>query len=304
MKKNRFEQNYTRMISFIAKEPVVGLSTTLDEVFDSLDDHTMSKGDNLRIDNLKISSMNEDYSFLIDKYFIMKAYPMSMLATMLKSKGNWKDKHDIILPFDKDAIMSLEKYFKNSMWSDDENKKFGTEYATAVTVLKYLNMPLLLNSDMHKYVKMPIDYSNNCVSQIENKKLVIVSEIDGYWFDIEKDLLYKKYPDCLLSKTAKGPWLDRDEIILPFSKDILISLEYYLQIDSWIILSNRRSGSDLYIARDVLDYLMIHFNESIEYYEDIKNPYQEEEEDYELVEIEDDFNPYEEEADDFDHFHD
>lgn len=284
------------MLSFIAnQESVVGLeftSTTLGEVFDSLDDHIMSKGDN----NMKISSQEEDYSFFVDKYFIIKAYPDSMLAIMLKSKGDWKDKLDIILPFEKDAILSFEKYIKNTRWSDDKNKKFGTEYATAVSVLHYLNMPLLIDSDMLKYASLPIDYENNCVIQSENepKNLVVMSEIDGYWFDIEKDIIYKKYPESVLAKIAQGPWLDRNEVILPFSKDLLMSLENYLQLDSWIVMNNRRSGQDFYNAREALDYLMISFNEKIEYYEDIKNPYKTEEYEEE-EEFEDDFYPWEDE---------
>jgi hypothetical protein len=275
------------------------LRINLDEDFDSLNDYAMSKGDNLRIssldedfdslddntiskvDNLRISSQDETYSFFVDKYLIMKAFPDSMLSTMMKSKGKWIDQLDVILPFDKESVVSLEKFFKNMMWSDDKNKEFGEEYATAVNVLRYLSIPFSIDSNMsNKYGLLPIDYDNNRVIQTKNQMLVIVSEIDGYWFDIEKDIIQKAYPESVLSTLMNGPWLDRDEVILPFSGKLLKSLEAYLHVGSWVIYDKLRSGQDLYNAHELLDYLMIPFNEKIEYYEDLKNPYVETDDDY------------------------
>jgi len=136
---------------------------------------------------------------------------------------------------------------------------------------------------------------NRYLLETTNKNLFIVSEIDGYWFEIEKSLLLQKYPESVLTKVSQGSWMDRDEVMLPFSREILVSLEFYLHTDTWILTEKLRSGNDFYQAGVVLDYLMIHFNENIDYYEDIKNPYMETNDvlpDNELVE--DDFQLWEE----------
>lgn len=268
------------MLSFYStQEPFVGLdcnTTNLEEMFDSLGDQVMSKGDNLRV-----NSIDNTYSFTIDKQYVIDTYPDSMLSTLLESRGEWMDKSDITLPFESDVIMSFEKYIKKI------NKTVDEDFVIAVPVLHYLNIPSLVNRDICDYVNLPIN--NQYLSYSRSNLIIIKSSVDDYYFDIEKSFVYKKYPESILS----GPWLDRDNIILPFGKELLDSLEMYLHTGTWIVGRKLRSGNDLYDAQDVLTYLNITFNENIEYLEDIKNPYVSTSDDLENQQLEDDFLPWE-----------
>jgi len=270
------------------------LTVGLDEdVYDL--NYDLNIGESLRF-VLRISSYDEVYSFCVPSQFVLKSYPGSMLATMLRSKGEWIDKYNIKLPFDAPAIVALERYFHQKRWFDWDKRGNGGEYVMAVNVLHYLSIPLIVSNGLLKYVRLPKEDDNSLVTYV-SKMMTIRSEVDGHSFEIDKSLLSRKFPKSMLSTAMRGPWVDHENITLPYSKETLISLEYYLKTDVWIVTRKLRSGNDLYETREVLDYLMIPYNEKIEYMEDILNPYSEVEKDT-SEEIDEDFLLWEEEESD------